>query len=325
MPLPPDQRRQLGAFLRSRRERLTPDEVGLPRTARRRTPGLRREELALLAGMSATWYTYLEQGREIRASAQVMTALAEALRLDRHERAHLLQLAGHAPAAEPGEREPLTPEAAAVPQLLQPNPAYLIGGNYDVLSHNRAAVELFPRLFDDEPEQQPGDRSERTPGDGSEQPPGDEPKRTPGDGSERTPNDDSKQRPDDQPDRPPNLVRWMFLEPMARDIVVDWEPEARGLLARLRTQAARHPADPRYTRLIDELTDGSPQARAWWGRYEVQPRHSGRKRLRHPVHGPVEYAYTAFHLAEQPDQTLVVYLNAGEPATGPRPAAVRPR
>ncbi|MEV7471293.1 helix-turn-helix transcriptional regulator [Streptomyces kronopolitis] len=285
MPLPPDQRRQLGAFLRSRRERLTPDEVGLPRTARRRTPGLRREELALLAGMSATWYTYLEQGREIRASAQVMTALAEALRLDRHERAHLLQLAGHAPAAEPAEREPLTPEAAAVPQLLQPNPAYLIAGNYDVLSHNRAAVELFPRLFDEEPEQ----------------------------------------RPDDQPDQPPNLVRWMFLEPMARDIVVDWEPEARGLLARLRTQAARHPADPRYTRLIDELTDGSPQARAWWGRYEVQPRHSGRKRLRHPALGPVEYAYTAFHLAEQPDQTLVVYLNAGEPATGPRPAAVRPR
>ncbi|MFE3550312.1 helix-turn-helix transcriptional regulator [Streptomyces kronopolitis] len=317
MPLPPDQRHQLGAFLRSRRERLTPDEVGLPRTARRRTPGLRREELALLAGMSATWYTYLEQGREIRASAQVMTALAEALRLDRHERAHLLQLAGHAPAAEPGEREPLTPEAAAVPQLLQPHPAYLIAGNYDVLSHNGAAVELFPRLFDEEPERSPDEGSEQRPGDGSEQPSDDKPVRSPDDGSE--------QRPDDQPDRPPNLVRWMFLEPVARDIVVDWEPEARGLLARLRTQAARHPADPRYTRLIDELTDGSPQARAWWGRYEVQPRHSGRKRLRHPVHGPVEYAYTAFHLAEQPDQTLVVYLNADEPATGSRPAAARPR
>ncbi|MGX1850984.1 helix-turn-helix transcriptional regulator [Streptomyces sp. NPDC055299] len=270
MPLPPDQRRQLAAFLRSRRERLTPDEVGLPRTARRRTPGLRREELALLAGMSATWYTYLEQGREIRASAQVLTALAEALRLDRHERAHLLQLAGHPPAAETGEREPLTPEAAAVPLLLQPHPAYLIGGNYDVLSHNRAAGELFPRLLGDEAA------------------------------------------------RPANFVRWMFLEPVARDVVIDWEPEARGLLARLRTQAGRHPADPRYTRLIEELTEGSPQARAWWGQYEVQSRHSGHKRLRHPVHGPVEYAYTAFHLAEQPDQTLVIYLNAGEPAAGAR-------
>ncbi|MGY5126779.1 helix-turn-helix transcriptional regulator [Streptomyces nigrescens] len=260
MPLQPDQRRQLGAFLRSRRARLTPDEVGLPQTARRRTPGLCREELALLAGISATWYTYLEQGREIRASEQVLTALAEALRLDRHERAHLRQLAGHAPADEPGERDPLTPEAAAVPLLLQPNPAYIIGGNYDVLSHNPAAAALFPRLTDNETKQ------------------------------------------------PANFLRWVFLEPVARDIVVDWEPEARALLARLRTQAARHPADPRYTRLIDELTDHSPEARTWWHQYEVQPRHSGHKHLRHPQRGPVEYAYTAFHLAEQREQTLVVYV-----------------
>src|ERR1041385_1492901 len=95
-----DRRRQMGDFLRSRRERLTPDAVGLPLTGRRRTPGLRREELALLAGISATWYTYLEQGRDIRASEQLLNALAAALRLDRHERHHLLQLAGHAPAAE---------------------------------------------------------------------------------------------------------------------------------------------------------------------------------------------------------------------------------
>ncbi|WP_237538107.1 MULTISPECIES: helix-turn-helix transcriptional regulator [unclassified Streptomyces] len=260
MPLQPDQRRQLGAFLRSRRARLTPAEVGLPQTARRRTPGLRREELALLAGISATWYTYLEQGREIRASEQVLTALAEALRLDRHERAHLLQLAGHATADEPEEREPLTPEAAAVPLLLQPNPAYIIGGNYDVLSHNRAAEALFPRLIDN----------------------------------------DTKQ--------PANFVRWVFLEPAARDVVVDWEPEARALLARLRTQSGRHPTDPRYARLIDELNEHSPEARTWWHQYEVQARRSGHKRLRHPQRGPVEYAYTAFHLAEQREQTLVVYV-----------------
>ncbi|MEX2969183.1 helix-turn-helix transcriptional regulator [Streptomyces sp. C184] len=262
MPLQPDRRRQLGAFLRSRRERLTPDEVGLPGTARRRTPGLRREELALLAGISATWYTYLEQGREIRVSEQVLTALAETLRLDGPERAHLLQLAGHAAAAASEEREPLKDEVAAVPLLLQPNPAYIIGGNYDVLSHNRAADELFPRLLGN------------------------------------------------QAERPANFVRWMFLEPVARDVVLDWEPEARGLLARLRTQAGRHPADPRYTRLIDELNEDSPEARAWWRQYEVQARRGGRKRLRHPARGPVEYAYTAFHLAEQPEQTLVVYVDS---------------
>lgn len=89
--------RELGVFLRSRRERLTPADVGLPTTGRRRTPGLRREELALLAGISATWYTYLEQGRDIRASEQVLAALATALRLDRYERDHLFHLAGLTP------------------------------------------------------------------------------------------------------------------------------------------------------------------------------------------------------------------------------------
>ncbi len=267
MPTPPEQRRQLGAFLRSRRERLAPDEVGLPRTGRRRTPGLRREELALLAGISATWYTYLEQGREIRASEQVLKALAAALRLDRHERDHLLRLAGHAPAAEPEEHEPLTAEVAAVPLLLQPNPAYIIGGNYDVLSHNQAADELFPGLIT-------------------------------------------------EADRPPNFVRWVFLEPLARDVLVDWAAEARGLLARLRTLTASHPSDPRYTRLVEELNEGSPEAQAWWPQYEVQVRRSGRKRLRHPGGGVVEYAYTAFHLAEQPEHTLVVYVGTGSRPTG---------
>ncbi|MEU5208123.1 helix-turn-helix transcriptional regulator [Streptomyces sp. NPDC020742] len=272
MPKQPDQRRELGAFLRSRRERITPDEVGLPHTARRRTPGLRREELALLAGISATWYTYLEQGREIRASEQVLDSLASVLRLDRYERDHLRRLAGHAPAAEAQETEPLTAEAAAVPLLLQPHPAYLIGGTYDVLSHNEAADQLFPNLTT-------------------------------------------------ATDRPPNLVRWVFLEPAARDVLVDWEPEARGLLARLRALAGRYPADPRYARLIDDLHEGSPEARTWWPQHEVQARHSGRKRLRHPQRGPVDYAYTAFHLAEHPEQTLVIYLDSTAPLTAPVPGS----
>lgn len=260
-----DQRRELGAFLRSRRERITPDQVGLPRTGRRRTPGLRREELALLAGISATWYTYLEQGRDIRASDQVLDALASALRLDRHERDHLLRLAGHAPAIHSEEAEPLDAAVAAVPHLLQPQPAYVIAGNYDVLSCNQAADELFPNLTT-------------------------------------------------AADRPANFARWTFLEPAARDVLVDWEPEARGLLARLRTLAGRHPGDPVHTRLIDELKAGSPHVRAWWPQYDVQVRHSGRKRLRPPGREVVEFVYTAFHLAEQPELTLVIYTEEQRPA-----------
>ncbi|MFF7356309.1 helix-turn-helix transcriptional regulator [Streptomyces filipinensis] len=268
MPSPPDQRRELGAFLRSRRERITPDQVGLPHTGRRRTPGLRREELALLACISATWYTYLEQGRDVRASDQVLDALASALQLDRHERGHLFRLAGRAPAAEPEEPESLAADVAAVPLLLQPHPAYIIGGNYDVLGHNQAADDLFPRL--------------------------------------------------NAADGQANFARWVFLEPVARDVLVDWETEARGLLARLRTLAGRHPGDPRYTRLIDELNAGSPEVRAWWPQYDVQARRGGRKRIRLPGRGIVDFAYTAFHLAEQPEQTLVIYSDSRESATAPQ-------
>jgi transcriptional regulator with XRE-family HTH domain len=88
-----DRRRELGAFLRSRRARLRPAEVGLADWGVRRVPGLRREEVAQLANVGLTWYTWLEQGRQARPSASVLTAIADALRLDAHEREHLFALA----------------------------------------------------------------------------------------------------------------------------------------------------------------------------------------------------------------------------------------
>ena len=92
-------RAEMAAFLRSRRERITPEQVGLPPGPRRRTPGLRREEVAQLAGVGVTWYTWLEQGRPINASAQVLGAVAKTLRLDPTERQHLYRLADVADAA----------------------------------------------------------------------------------------------------------------------------------------------------------------------------------------------------------------------------------
>src|SRR5579864_8034358 len=89
---PATRRREAGGFLRSRRERLTPTEAGLPNGFRRRTPGLRREEVAMLAGVGTTWYTWLEQGRDVRPSPEVLAALADALRLDPSERRHLFVL-----------------------------------------------------------------------------------------------------------------------------------------------------------------------------------------------------------------------------------------
>src|SRR5215470_8623798 len=83
---------ELAEFLRSRRARLSPEQVGLPRGTRRRTPGLRREEVAMLAGVSPEWYTWLEQGRDINVSMQVLESLARVLQLDAHEREHLFLL-----------------------------------------------------------------------------------------------------------------------------------------------------------------------------------------------------------------------------------------
>src|SRR5471030_406817 len=87
-------RDELAAFLRNRRERLTPNDVGIVTSGRRRTPGLRREEVAQLAGVGVTWYTWLEQGRDIAPSPQVLDAIVRTLQLDRHERTHVFRLSG---------------------------------------------------------------------------------------------------------------------------------------------------------------------------------------------------------------------------------------
>jgi transcriptional regulator with XRE-family HTH domain len=149
-------RKELADLLKSRRDRLTPADVGLPEGTRRRTAGLRREEVALLAGVSTTYYTFLEQGRDVRPSQQVLTALAAALRLSVAERAHLFQLAGVSLPTDPGARaETVAPALSAMVDRLDPYPAYLKGRRWDVLTANRAARALFT----DWQARAPGDRN----------------------------------------------------------------------------------------------------------------------------------------------------------------------
>jgi transcriptional regulator with XRE-family HTH domain len=143
-----DRRRgELADFLRKRRASLKPEDVGLPNGGRRRTPGLRREEVALLAGVGATWYTWLEQGRDIRASLDVLEALSRALRLTPAERTHLMLLGrGEEP---PPSRQPAERASAALRRLIEnlgPNPAFILGRRWDYLAWNRAAVALFGDL-----------------------------------------------------------------------------------------------------------------------------------------------------------------------------------
>lgn len=256
-----ERRRELGSFLRARRERTTPSDVGLPGSRRRRTPGLRREELANLAGISTTWYTFLEQGRDVRASTQVLTAIANALGLGEPERAHLIAIATDDthPVGGLEDFEYLAPEVADMPQLLEPNPAYVTGSSYDLLAWNDAAAELFP-------------------------------------GATTSP--------------APNLARWIFTDPAARQGLPDWPIVAQGVLARLRTNAGKHPGSPRFERLERELRAASCEADAWWPRYDIATSQAGAKRVRSPSGQEQVLTYASFHVTGQSEQILTIYRPA---------------
>lgn len=278
-------RGEFAAFLRSRRERLTPAGVGLPEGFRRRTPGLRREEVALLTGVGTTWYTWLEQGRDVQASPQVLTALADALRLDPAERRHLFLLGGRSPP----ETVPTGPER--VEELLRRmldgltgQPALLVGRRWDVLAWNRAAEALF------------GDYGQLV-------------------GDER------------------NLMYMVFADRRHRRLLVDWEPLAKASLAMFRADSARFAGDADFERLIAVLKRTSPEFRVWWPKHEVLSPLSGRKRIRHPIAGPMVFEYSSFNVTGQPDLKLIVYTPLAEAQTvdkleellqdeGDRPAAV---
>lgn len=136
-------RDELAAFLRSRRERITPEQVGLPRGARRRTPGLRREEVAHLGAVGVTWYTWLEQARDIHVSPQVLDAVARALLLDRAERSHLFALAGAIDPTPGTECTGVTRELRQMLRQLEPFPAVLQNSRFDILAYNATYGRLM--------------------------------------------------------------------------------------------------------------------------------------------------------------------------------------
>jgi transcriptional regulator with XRE-family HTH domain len=154
-PNPPiARRREAGDFLRSRRERLTPADVGLPAGLRRRARGLRREEVADLADVGTTWYTWLEQGRDVHPSNELLSALAKALRLDATERRHLFVLYDRsAPELRPAGPERVEDPLLRMLASLTRQPAYVLGRRWDVLAWNRAAEVVYgpyERLAGDE-------------------------------------------------------------------------------------------------------------------------------------------------------------------------------
>lgn len=254
----------VGALLRSHRRQLSPGEVGLPDGVRRRTAGLRREEVAQLANLSTTYYTFLEQGRPVRPSEQVLDALSTALRLSGAERNYLRLLAYGSEAPTAGS-EQVAPWVVALLDRLGDAPSLVKGRRWDVLAANDAARELFACW--------------------------------------------------DSAQGEPNLLRWMFTSPAARQIYLEWEPEARAMLGRFRVAAARHRDEPDFDALILELQEASGLFRQWWPEQYVVGIGSGSKLLRHPTLGPQRFDHVVLQGADQPEQTVVSYSPAAGDAS----------
>ena len=139
-----ERRKELADFLRTRRARLSPEDVGLAPGVRRKTAGLRREEIAQVASVGVTWYTWLEQGRDIHVSEQIIESLARAFQLNADETAHLFALANHAYVpASVNPQETVSPFLLRLLEQLGTSPAYITGRRWDLLAWNRAACEII--------------------------------------------------------------------------------------------------------------------------------------------------------------------------------------
>ena len=138
-----NQRQDLADFLKNQRDRLKPETVGLKSSNRRRAPGLRREEVAMLAGISTEWYTWLEQARDINVSQETLESIAEALRLEPNETEYVLLLAGCQPSTIKAKNSTISPQLQRVLDRLEYTPAYIIGRRWDILGWNQYTELVF--------------------------------------------------------------------------------------------------------------------------------------------------------------------------------------
>jgi transcriptional regulator with XRE-family HTH domain len=263
-----DTRKDLREFLASRRARITPQQAGLPTYGgHRRVPGLRREEVALLAGVSVEYYTRLERGNANGVSDSVLEALVRVLQLDDAERAHLYDLTRGATTSARARRRPARAGVrSGVQQLLDAMtdiPAFVQNGRLDVPAANPLARALYADLFDDA-----------------------------GPGSA---------------DRTPNHARYAFLDARATDFYPDWSRVAADIVSQLRAEVGRSPDDRELTELIGELTTRSRQFSTLWATHNVRWHTTGTKRFHHRVVGDLSLTYEGLALTADPGQTLITF------------------
>ena len=264
-----EQRDRLGAFLRIRRGARQPEDVGLPRRSNRRlTPGLRREEVAELAGISVSWYTRLEQGKDVRLSAKALHGIADALRLSVAERDYLVTLArgeGAGPTLPALEDRVISPTLQALLDAQGERPAYVIDPCLNLLAWNQATYDVFgigAGVFGDMAE---APRHER------------------------------------------NLL-WLIFSDQARRLFVDWERHARLLLAQFRDASRHFIGDPWITGLVANLQARSPEFAQWWSHHDVERVQELEKVLEHPGVGQLALRQTVLQLVDSsPGLILVLY------------------
>lgn len=263
--------RLLGEFLRERRSRLRPQDFGLAPGLRRRTPGLRREEVATLCGISPTWYTWIEQGRTASVSEDTLAALAAGLRLDRAERAYLFELMSRADPSRPAGPSADAIELRALVDAVRA-PAYVLDRDWDAVVWNRPAGRLFADWL------------------GSP-------------GRARSAQDRAE---DETRGGPHNLLRYVFLDPRSRALIVDWPERARRLVAEYRADSAGWPEDPVRQRLLAELGAGSAEFAQAWRAQQVLSREGGLRGFRLPGGELRQYRQFTLRVAQSSEHKLIV-------------------
>ena len=274
-------RKELGEFLLAIRSRSQPADFGFPAGNRRRTAGLRREEMAQLVGISPTWYTWIEQGREINISAEALDRLATALRLTRSERAYLFEMADrHDPQGNLQESDDVPPLFIALLDEIQV-PAYLMGRYWDILGWNNAAAELFTGWLDLARE-----------------------------GNDKNADKDAGK---DEGVPSPNMLRFVFMAPQARDFLIDWEVRARRIAAEFRADCRNRLDDPALLRLVEELSAASADFARFWKQHDVLERQGGERRFHHQLRGLINYQQVTLRPGEH-EHLKFVMLRPSETA-----------
>lgn len=261
-------RSAFGAFLRARRDRLTPAQVGIDVTSSfpdtRRVPGLRREEVAMLANLSTDHYSRLEQGRQATVSESVLAALTRALRLNEVEAGHLRDLATPASSAVIVTARARRP----IPQVQRPDPGLLrlaatldhvpvllLGQRAEVLAHNTLLGAVLGRDL-------PAGSS---------------------------------------------FMDYLFRDPLARERILNWAEFAARSVAEMRLEVGRRPDDRKLLDAVDELRRTDPDVARWWNDHTVRDYASTPKHIEHPDAGSLDFDIEIVTAPHVPDQHLVVY------------------